>query len=371
MAWSDLAGINSVSMEDMDEYHSRPDDRIKQLISERKGDVVIYGARGKFSRHVSLMLLRAVQETGTTDRKVHLVSSPRKDEEFDNRIHPYRAFVQQHHIDLMNATEADLHSIPKDAPWVLYLAGYKFAKPGEGGKDYILKCALYGMVIPSLVFTYHQEGSDIVIMGSYNGLEKTPADRPAGDDSPLRPLPENHYGRSILDKERVIHAILEGREHDNPSRAVILRGGYYTDSSTYGGLEPEILKVMKGQEIDLTQKAYFNLLSHRDSAIATILAVRLALEGVSTFNLSGHFVDIRKAVEIVANELREYAEFPEAKAKFAGIPEDVHLLADGSALEERIGKCIDSLEHIIHAHVYWIVKGGYIRGIEHKIGKNI
>ena len=191
MAWSSLAEINSVELEDMEEYHSRPDDRVRQFISENKGDVVIYGARGKFSRHVSLMLLRAVQETGSTDRTVHLISSPRVDSEFDKSIEPYEKFVRQHHIDLVNATESHLQNIPRDAPLMLYLAGYKFAKPGEGGRDYALKCYLYGMVIPSLVFTHHQKNSKIVVMGSYNGLKKTPIDRPAGNDAPLCPSLEN------------------------------------------------------------------------------------------------------------------------------------------------------------------------------------
>ena len=77
MAWNSLAEINSVDLADVDEDHSRPDDRIRRSIIKWEGDVVVYGARGKFSRHVSLMLLRAIQETGAKNRKVYLVSSPR------------------------------------------------------------------------------------------------------------------------------------------------------------------------------------------------------------------------------------------------------------------------------------------------------
>jgi hypothetical protein len=371
MSWENLAKINSVDMRDMDEYHSRPDDRVLKLLSQRKSDIVIYGARGKFSRHISLMLLRAIRETNTSDRKVYLISSPRQDETFDRAIKPYMDFARQYHVDLLNAKESDLHDIPNDKTWVLYLAGYKFAKPGEGDRDYKLKCDLYGKVIPSLVFIHHQEKADIVVMGSYNGLEKTPIDKPAKDDYPLQPLPENHYGQSILDKERVLHAILKGRDLFDSSKAVILRGGYYTDASTYGGLEPEILKIMKGQEIDLSQKSYFNLLSHRDAAIATILSVQLATKEICTRNLSGHLVDVRNAVKLVTEELRNYSGYSDIKPKITGSPEEAHLLADGSALEKEIGKPIDSIDDIIHAHIYWIINNGYRRGIEHKIGKNI
>ena len=46
------------------------------------------------------------------------------------------------------------------------MIGYKFAKPGEGDRDYAIKCDLYGMVIPSLVFTYHWTGPNLVVTGS-------------------------------------------------------------------------------------------------------------------------------------------------------------------------------------------------------------
>ena len=104
MEWNNLAEINSIDLEDMDDYHSRPDDRVRQLVSSRPGDIVVYGARGKFSRHVSLMLLRAIQETDTTDRKVYLLSSPREDRDFDDKVRPYCNFLEQYHVDLVNAT---------------------------------------------------------------------------------------------------------------------------------------------------------------------------------------------------------------------------------------------------------------------------
>jgi len=369
--WDSLAEINSVRPIDMDEYHSRPDHRILEAVGKREDDIVIYGARGKFSRHVTLMLIRAIAETNTTKRKVHLISTPRPDKDFDDRIKPYMDFVYQHYIDLINAKERDLENIPRDTAWVLYLAGYKFAKPGEGDRDYALKCDLYGMVIPSLIFTHHQENCDIVVMGSYNGLKKTTVDKPSKDHEPLQPLPENHYGQSIMNKERVIHAILSGREHKNPSRAVILRGGYYTDSSTYGGFETEILNIINHKAIDLSEKAYFNLLSHRDAAIATILSVKLASEDVSTFNLSGHLVDVQKEAYRISEEIRKYDSYSDVELKFTGKPGDTHLLADGSALEGLLGKPLDTVADIIHAHVYWIMNSGYLRGIKHKIGENI
>jgi len=79
MAWSSLADIDSVSLKDNNEYFSRPDERVLELVSERKDDIVVYGAVGKFMRHVTLMLIRAIRETGGRGQIVHLVSSLRPD----------------------------------------------------------------------------------------------------------------------------------------------------------------------------------------------------------------------------------------------------------------------------------------------------
>ncbi|MBD3182338.1 hypothetical protein GF312_08605 [Candidatus Poribacteria bacterium] len=369
MTWKNLRGIDSISMDDMDEYHSRPDNRIMEYIDHISGDIVIYGARGKFSRHLSLMLLRAIQETGKACVKVHLVSSSRIDERFDQLVKPYEDIVIQHHMNLVEVSESDLKTIPPQPQLMFYMAGYKFAKPDEGDEEYELMCNLYGMVIPSTVFGYHQEGTQMVVMGSYNGIELTPVDALARDNAPIKPSSGNYYGQSILNKELVIKAILKGRNLNNPSKAVILRGGYYTDSATYGGLEPEILKIIKGEVIDLSQKAYFNLLSHRDTAIATILAPELIDNRVSCYNLTGHLVDVKKSTMQIVKELREYPVYSEVTVSFTGKPADVHLIADGSALQSKLGRPIDSLEDIIHAHVYWLVNGGKTRGLDHKIGK--
>jgi len=42
--------------------------------SKGNSDIVVYGAAGKFMRHVTLMLIRAIRETGGRGQIVHLVS---------------------------------------------------------------------------------------------------------------------------------------------------------------------------------------------------------------------------------------------------------------------------------------------------------
>ena len=377
MAWLSLADIDSVSLKDNHEYFSRPDERILELVSEKNSDIVVYGAAGKFMRHVTLMLIRAIRETGGRGQIVHLVSSLRQDPEFDELVKNYqrcesgRGFVQRHSVDLLHSRESDLKDIPSDSAWVLYGVGYKFKKSGEADEEYARMYRLYGREIPSLVFSRHQQDCEIVMMGSCNGVSLTPVDRQAPDDAPLVPSFDRPYGLSILAKEQTLHGLLERPGFRNPSRAVILRGAYFTDL-TYGGLETEIQKILKGEVLDVGPEgqAYFNLYSHRDAAIYMILAADLVSHPVATFNCSGPTVSVREAAVQIAENLKIFHDV-KMKANVSGVPADEHLLADGRRLEEKLGKSLDSLQAIIRGQTYWVVNGGFRRGLDHLIGKSL
>jgi hypothetical protein len=190
MVWANLADINSVDMQDLREYMSRPVDSVLELVGQREGDFVIYGASGKFMRDVTLMILRSISETGTTNRTVHLVSSLREKPDFAELIEPYSDLIVDHRVDLLEARASDLAGVPTDAPSVLYGAGYKFFNPEEETlEEYILKVNRFGEEIPLMVFGHHQEG-DVVIMGSYNGLKPSHFNQPATEAAELEPEPD-------------------------------------------------------------------------------------------------------------------------------------------------------------------------------------
>lgn len=362
MSWGEsLAKINSVDISDLNEYFSRPDERVINLVSERKDDtIVIYGATGKWTSDLTEMLLRAIREIGITIKKVHLVSSFRRMMEFNERFSKYSDLFTIHKIDLVNAQASMLSSIPDDAQWVIYGVGYKF-RTTETDKEYVRLCGRYGNEIPYMVFSYHKHGADIVVIGSGNGVELTPVDNQAKDDAPL--VPKNTYGISIRDKENTIKKILEDINLENPSKAVILRGGYMTDL-TYGGLEGPILAVKDDKEIDLSKLTYFNIIGHRDANIYVILAVKSASNPIITLNLSGYTADIRKVAESAGKALGK-------KVKYIGAPAKLHLLLDGSKIEKLYGPPIDSLEDLIQAQIYWIKNGGYSRALNHHVGESM
>ncbi len=358
MTWENLANINSVNIDDLNEYNSRPTEKVIDLVASRNNDeIVIYGATGKWMSDMTEMLLRSIRQSGIKS-KLHIVSSFRRKSEFSARFSKYEDLIVTHEINLINANSSDLGDIPNDARWIIYGIGYKF-RTTETDEEYERLCKLYGNKIPKMVITHHDNDADIVVIGSANGIELTKVDNQAKDDAPLVPKPGNFYGISIRDKEKTIKETLMGKS----SKAVILRGGYMTNF-TYGGIEPIVKAVMNEEEIDLSKLTYFNIIGHRDANIYAILSVTSTSNPVTTLNLSGHTADVRLIAEIAG---KAFGKTPKYKRE----PAELHLLMDGSKLESLYGKPIDSLLDLINAQIYWIKNGGYSRNLDHKVGKSL
>lgn len=360
MSWGNsLSDINSTNLDDLHEYNSRPTEAVLELVySKRDEDIVFYGATGKWMSDLTEMLLRAILETGTISRKVHIVSRFSRKDEFYKRFDKYRDLFIIHEIDFVNMKEGQLKKVPNDAPWVIYGLGYKF-RTSETDEEYARLCYLYGNDIPRSIISHHKQGTDIVVIGSGNGVELTQVDNQAKDDAPLVPKPGNLYGISIRDKEMVIEDVLAGKS----SKAIILRGGYMTDL-TYGGLEGPVLDVKEGRTINLEKLTYFNIIGHRDANIYALLAVRSASNPVTKLNLSGHTADVRKIAEIAAKAFGK-------EVRYEGKPQDRHLLLDGSKIEKIYGPPIDSFENLINAQIFWIKNGGYSRRLDHHVGESM
>jgi len=357
MPWGNsLASVNSVDLNDLHEYNSKPTDKVLELVSRRKGDtIVIYGATGKWMSDLTEMILRTIRYTGTTSRKVHIVSRFRNKTEFNERFAKYSDLFVLHEVDLVNAKSINLKDIPEDAQWVIYGVGYKF-KTTETEEEYARLCRLYGNDIPRIVMSHHKQDADIIVIGSANGVELTRVDDPAKDDAPLLPKESNLYGVSIRDKENIVKEILEG----NTSKAIILRGGYMTDF-TYGGLETPVLAVLNDSEIDLAKLTYFNIIGHRDANIYVMLSVDSASNPVTTLNLSGHTVNIRQITESAGKAFGK-------TVKYTGKPAELHLLIDGSKIESLYGSPIDSLSDLINTQIFWIKNNGYSKALDHHVG---
>ncbi|MCE5272144.1 hypothetical protein LLH00_12780 [bacterium] len=359
MSWNNLADLDSVDQDDLNEYMSRPDERVLELIARRgRDEIVIYGATGKWMSDLTEMVLRAVQITGTTSRKVHLISRFSTDRELKGRFAPYAGLFEVHRVDMLRLSYRGLAGVPADARWVIYGIGYKF-RTTETREEYMRLCDIYGKVIPSLIFTLHRCGSDIAMIGSGNPLPLTPLDRQAREDAWLMAKPGNIYGESIRNKEEILRLVVESGEAD-ASRGVILRAMYMTNF-TYGGLEPVMLAVRDGAELDRRKLWAFNIISHRDANIYAILAVQSASNPVSVLNISGYTVTLDRVADVAA---RQFGRQP----RLFGAPKRFHLLADDSRTQALYGPPLDSLDELLAAQATWIARGGRSLHLDHKVG---
>jgi hypothetical protein len=362
MTWKTLADIDSVDPGDLNEYMSRPDERVLELVGRRdERDVVIYGATGKWTFDITEMLLRAMRETGKTKARVHLVARFSRMDEVDERLAAYEGMYKIHKVDFLNLSMHDLVEMDAEEALVFYGLGYKF-RTHETEEVYRRLCDLYGKVIPSLIFTYHKNNSEIVLIGSGNALPPTTVDRQAPDDAPLVPLPQQVYGESIKNKEDILKLVLEDGGQES-SRAVILRAMYMTNL-TYGGLEKPMTAVMNGEPVNVEQAGVFNIIGHRDASIYTILAVQAAANPVATLNLAGHTVAARTVAEAAAEEFGK-------PVSYTGKMRSLHLLADDSRIKSLYGGCLDSLEELLHAQAFWIANQGGSLKLDHKVGMAI
>jgi hypothetical protein len=359
MTWKNLASIDNVDLADLNEYMSRPDERILELVQRRADqEIVIYGATGKWTMDITEMLLRAMQQTGTTGRRVHLIARFSNEQSIRARLAPYENLYRIHKVDFLNLSMSDLVALDAESSWVFYGLGYKF-RTNETEDEYRRLCDLYGKVIPSLIFTYHRKKSDIVMIGSGNALPPTTVDSQAPDEAPLVPLPQQVYGESIKNKEEILKLIVEDGQADS-SRAVILRAMYMTNL-TYGGLEKPMAAVMKEEPINLEQAGVFNIISHRDASILGILATDSGSNPVSTLNLSGHTVAARTVAEAAAEAFGK-------PVSYTGRMRSLHLLADDSKIKSLYGGCLDSLEELLAAQTYWMKHRGGSLNLDHKVG---
>lgn len=362
MSWKSLARIDSVDRCDLNEYMSRPDERVLKLIERRDDrDVVIYGATGKWTMDITEMLLRAMQQTGKTGVRVHLVARFSNEDGVRSRLARYEGMYRIHKVDFLNLSMSDLVAIDAASSWVFYGIGYKF-RTSETEEEYRRLCDMYGKVIPSLIFTCHMKKSAIVMIGSGNALSPTPVDMQAPDNAPLVPLPRQVYGESIKNKEDILRLILDGGGSDS-SRAVILRA-MYTTNLTYGGLEKPMVAVMKGEPVNLEQAGVFNIISHRDAGILAILSSESVSNPVTTLNLSGHTVAVRTAAEVAAEVFVK-------PVNYLGRMRNLHLLADDSKIKSLYGGCLDSLEELLEAQAFWIKHRGGSLELDHKVGMAI
>ncbi len=218
---------------ELDELASTPNDGVIATVAGIEGDILVAGAGGKMGFHLSLMLRKAFDSLGKTNRifAVSRFGDPAMREPFEKRE------IETLPCDL--TVEGALDNLP-EAEVVFYLAGQKF---GTGDSPDVLR--LFNEEMPSRV-AHHFSKSRIVALST--GCVYPFVDVQSGGSKETDPVgPAGDYAISCMGRENAFTTASE--EHGTPIALIRLN---YSVDIRYGVLVDIADKVFHGRTVDVS-----------------------------------------------------------------------------------------------------------------------
>ncbi len=303
---------------------SRP---VVQAVSELDGDVLILGVGGKMGPTLAELLVRAgarrvIGVSRFSDAKV--------------RTYLETVGVETHQADLLD--ESELDRLP-DAPYVLFLAGFKFGATGNTPMTWAMNAWLPGRIMQRYA------GSRVIYVSSGNVYAYAPvADGGADEDAEIGPVGE--YAQSRLGGERIAEHLCV--EQGTPLLIVRL---FYATELRYGIIHDLARRIYDDVPIDLAM-GHVNQIWQGDANGYLARMFPFCSSPAAILNLTGpDILSVRSVSEMLCSRL-------ERKPRFTGRESDTALLGDARRLFERLGKPEVQIERIADWVAHWIYTGG-------------
>jgi Nucleoside-diphosphate-sugar epimerases len=259
------------TVEDADDFLSRPTPAVLKLAETLPTPVLVLGAGGKMGLHLSLMLKHALVAVGRGTERVIAVS---RFTTLRDRDAFSRADIETIACDLSD--EKQVAALP-DAPTVYFLAGVKF---GTSNSPQLLE--QMNVIMPRLVAKRYQSSS-IVAFSTGCVYPFVPTDtKGASEDTPIAPVGE--YAESCARREE---AFAESAKSAGTKVALIRLN--YSVEFRYGVLVDIATKVLNRQPVDVTM-GHVNIIWQRDAVAHAILAIEQAASPAVPVNVTGERV---------------------------------------------------------------------------------
>lgn len=246
---------------------SAPDDATVEALASYAGEFAVLGAGGKMGLHVALMIRRALDAMGRSDRvtAVSRFGSP-------DACRPFAAAgIETVSADL---SEPDVYSGMPQADNVIFLAGVKF---GTSSHPDLLQ--RMNVVLPQLVAEHFRRSRIVALSTGCVYSFVSPESGGATEESPTDP--PGDYARSCLGREQAF--IEASRRHGTPCALVRLN---YSVEFRYGVLVDIARRVHAGLPVDV-RTGYVNVIWQTDAVRQILRCLPLAASPPMVLNVTG------------------------------------------------------------------------------------
>ncbi len=319
------------NVEQLEEFLSRPTQRLVEMMSRLEGDLLILGVAGKMGPTLARMALRASQ-IAKTQRRVIGVSR------FSNQ--GVQQTLESHGIetirgDLLNR---DFVASLPDARNIISMAGMKFGSTDNESLTWAMNTHL-----PSLICERFRS-SRIVAFSTGNVYGLIPVNTTGSLESDV-PKPVGEYAMSCLGRERIYQHFCQSLEI--PTTLIRLN---YAIETRYGVLVDLAQQVLDRKTIDLTM-GFVNVIWQGD---ANAMSIR-ALEDTS---IPATILNVAGAEKLSVKDIAlQFGEAFNVGVKFAGTAANDALLNDGSRGHQLYGPPSASIEQMINWVANWVGRG--------------
>jgi nucleoside-diphosphate-sugar epimerase len=314
---------------ELDEWLSRPDDRVTAALNRLSGDVLILGAGGKMGPTLARMARRAMP----SDRQVIAVSR------FSSASS--RAMLEQHDVITVPCDLLDRKAVERlpNADNIVFMAGQKF-----GTRDAPELTWMINTVLPSIVVERY--AASRIVAFSTGCVYPLVAVNRGGSVETDELNPPGEYANSCLGRERVFSHGAKA----NGTRTLLFRLNYAIDLR-YGVLHDIARKVWHDQPVDVTM-GHVNFIWQGDANSRALQSLELADSPAVALNVTG-----RECLS-VRDLARKIGELMRKPVRFTGVESDVAWLSNASQSFERFGDVSVPLSTMIQATAEWIMADG-------------
>lgn len=296
---------------------------VRQAVAELDGDILVLGVAGKMGPTLAELLKRAGAR--------RVIGAARFSDETIRR-HLEEIGVETLRADLLDPRA--LESLPQ-APYVFFLAGFKFGASGNPATTWAMNTYLPTQVVQRF------PRSRIIYLSSGNVYAYTPVEgRGAAEEGEVSPVGE--YAQSRLGGERL--AEFMARKSQTPLLIVRL---FYATELRYGIIHDLAWKVFNQEPIDLGM-GHVNQIWQGDANAYLCRLFPLCACPPAAINLTGpQTLSVRRLALQLGKELG-------TEPIFAGQESETALLGDASRLIAQFGPPSVSPDQILRWMAHWV-----------------